>query len=104
MSTRQRKKSILKRFYMPLATGLVLTYFGYHAFHGDYGLMARAELDSQVSDLEGELKNLRTIRRQFEHRVSLLRPESLDPDMVDELARANLNLSHPNEITIMLNH
>jgi cell division protein FtsB len=31
----------------------------------------------------------------------LLRPESLDPDMLEERARVLLNLAHPNDIVIM---
>ena len=33
---------------------------------------------------------------------AMLRKAGLDPDMVDELARTNINLGHPHEITILL--
>jgi len=36
----------------------------------------------------------------LERKVSLLRPESLDPDMVEEQGRRLLNFSHPDDIHI----
>jgi hypothetical protein len=33
--------------------------------------------------------------------VALLRPESLDPDMLDERARAILNLAHQDDLIMM---
>jgi cell division protein FtsB len=34
--------------------------------------------------------------------VSLLKSESLDPDMLDERARAVLNYVHPKDVTVPL--
>lgn len=40
-------------------------------------------------------------RQELERRVALLRPESLDPDMIDERARASLNVVQPQELAIL---
>lgn len=101
MATRQRRRSIYRRLILPALTIAFLSYFAYHAFHGDYGLLARARLDHEAMQLSVELAALKSRSERLERRVALLRPESLDPDMIDEYARRNLNLAHPNEVTIL---
>jgi cell division protein FtsB len=44
----------------------------------------------------------RAERVELERKVSLLRPDNLDPDMLDERARAMLNYLHPRDLTLML--
>jgi cell division protein FtsB len=76
-------------------------YFGYHLQIGDHGLKARADLEGRKQVLEGELAGLQEVRQRLERDVSLLRPESLDPDMLDERARAILNLAHSDELIML---
>ncbi len=101
MATRQRRKTFFRRLVLPAVTTAFLGYFGYHAFHGDYGLFARAMLDHEAVELTTELSALLERRRLLEQRVALLRPESLDPDMIDEHARRSLNVVHANEVAIL---
>lgn len=101
MYTRQRKKSVLRRLVLPALAIAILGYFGFHALNGEYGLIARARLEDKAAKLEVELDELIGKREALERRVVLLRPESLDPDMIDERARASLNMTHPDEITIL---
>lgn len=91
----------MKRAVFPLASLALCGYFAYHAMQGDYGLLAWANLDRDKAELTRELEEIRAVRMGLEHRVSLLRPESLDPDMLDERARAAVNLAHPDDITIL---
>ena len=79
----------------------VMAYFGYHVIIGDHGLLSRWRLADEVAQMELKLDKLNQRREQLEHKVSLVRPESLDPDMLDERARIILNLAHPNDITIL---
>ncbi len=81
-----------------------LGYFAYHLFVGDHGLEARVRLESKVKILEGELGSLVAVRERIERDVALMRADKLDPDMLDERARAVLNFSHPNDIVIMNKH
>src|SRR5665809_7645 len=76
-------------------------YFAYHLHTGDHGLQARADLERRKEVLEGELAGLREIKTRIERDVALLRPESLDPDMLDERARAILNLAHPDDLVML---
>ncbi|MDP6804373.1 MAG: septum formation initiator family protein [Rhodospirillales bacterium] len=77
-------------------------YFTYHAIQGDRGLMAWARLSHDVETLRSEREGLARHRAALEHRVKLLHPESLDPDMLDERARVMLNFGYPNELVIFV--
>ena len=101
VATRHRKKSVLTRLILPTATLGILAYFGFHALNGQYGLVGRERYERQAAELQVVLDDLVMRRMKLEERVTLLRPESLDPDMIDERARASLNLLHPNEVAIL---
>ena len=91
----------LRRLVVPVCCCGAVGYFVFNAFIGDYGLTALHRLRAEAADLRGELEQKRAKRQEMELRVALMRPESLDPDMLDERARETLNLSHPNDITVM---
>jgi len=90
----------IKRAAVPVACAAIALYFAYHAVEGDFGLLALNQLKHEKAALEQKLADSQAERLALEHRVSLLRPESLDPDMLDERARETLNLANPNDITI----
>jgi cell division protein FtsB len=77
-------------------------YFAYHAIQGDRGLMAWARLSRDVEAGRAEHEDYARRRAVLEHRVKLLHPQSLDPDMLDERARVMLNFGYPNELVIFV--
>ena len=84
------------------AIGLTLSvYFGYHLVEGDRGLIAWVRLNQQIREAQAEAAQIHTEREAQDQRVSLLRTEHLDPDMLDEQARSALNLIGSNEIVIL---
>ena len=58
------------------------------------GKLLRAEAEN-VSRLKDE-------RAEWQHRVKLLQSNSIDPDTLDERARAVLNYLDPRDLTLML--
>lgn len=101
MATRQYRSSTSRRFVFPVVISAIVAYFGYHAFHGDYGIAGRAVLASRTAQLEAEFGRLEAERKELEVRVALLRAGSLDQDMLDEEARRQLSMVHPAEIVIL---
>ena len=99
MVTRRRLRTVINTLALYTLAALVIGYFGVNAFTGNHGLRARQDLDQQITELNTELKALRTERANWERRVSLLQPESIDADMLDERARALLNYVDPRELT-----
>jgi cell division protein FtsB len=80
----------------------LVCYFAYHLIVGDRGLLAWMELTQELRDARATLAALDVERATLERRVGLLQPGHLDPDMLDERARAALNLAGPNEVVIPL--
>ena len=100
-STRHRRRTLRQRLTVPaIAVGLV-AYFAFHALNGELGLVGKARIEPRYAELEKELAVVRGEREDLLRRVMLLRPESLDPDMIDERARASLNLVHSQELAIL---
>ena len=83
------------------AYGLAL-YFGYHAVVGSRGLLAWRQLNQDVAATERELAAVRAERQALEDKVRRLRPDSLDPDLIDELGRRHLSLAGPLDVIILL--
>ena len=81
---------------------LVIGYFGVNAYTGNHGLKARQDLDQQIAQLTVELAALKAERATWERRVALLRSDSLDPDMLDERARALLDYVDPRDLMLQL--
>ena len=104
MVTRRRLRTAINALALYTLAALVIGYFGVNAFTGNHGLRARQDLDQQIAALSTELKVLRTERANWERRVSLLQPESIDADMLDERARALLNYVDPRELTRQVTH
>jgi cell division protein FtsB len=84
-----------------VAYGLAL-YFGYHAVVGSRGLLAWRQLNEDIAATERELAAVRAERLALEDKVRRLRPDSLDPDLIDELARRHLSLAGPLDVIILL--
>ncbi|MBI5263208.1 MAG: septum formation initiator family protein [Bradyrhizobium sp.] len=103
MVTRARLKSILTGLALYTMAAAIVGYFSVNAYTGKYGLNARQELDQEIIALTAELARLKKERAQGEQRVSLLRSQSVDPDMLDERARYQLNYVHPHDLVRMNN-
>lgn len=84
-----------------LIVGALVLYFGYFAIYGNHGLVNWIRLQHEIALQQGELDRIRSERAALEHRVRLLRPESVDPDLLEEQARARLGLSEPGEVVIL---
>jgi cell division protein FtsB len=82
--------------------GIALTgYFAYHLVEGDRGLIAWLHLTREIRAENAELEAVRAQRQALDLKVSNLKPDHLDPDLLDERVRATLNLVAPGETVIM---
>ena len=82
--------------------GIALTgYFAYHLVEGERGFKAWLRLNRDIRTAAANLEIVRAQRAALELRVSNLRPEHVDPDLLDERIRATLNLVGPDDIVIM---
>jgi cell division protein FtsB len=102
MVTRKRLRSILTTLGLYVMAALLIGYFGVNAFSGNRGLKAKEDIDHQITSLSADLDRLQHERIQWERRVALLKPDKLDPDMLDEQARALLDYTDTRDLTFML--
>lgn len=93
-------KKLQPMLWSTLGACLVL-YFLYHTIQGEHGWLAAMRLEHKVKEAETTLDALEAERGALEHRVKLMRKDSLDIDLLDEKARATLNYTKPNEIVIL---
>jgi cell division protein FtsB len=101
MVTRRRLRSFLTALGLYLCAALLIGYFWVNAFTGNNGLNARQALDLQIARLVAERDTLKAERQQWERRVALIHGQHLDPDMLDERARALLDYVDPRDLTRM---
>ncbi len=102
MVTRRWLRSFLNTLALYTIAGLVIGYFGVNAYTGNHGIKAKQDLDQQIRQLSGEFDALKAERAVWERRVSLLKGESLDPDMLDERARELLNFADRRDLTLQI--
>lgn len=97
----QRAGKRARRVFWSVFCASILAYLLYHTVQGDRGWFAMLRLQREVGEAEKTLAGLKEESDTIEKRSDLLRPEHIDPDMLDEKARALLNFSRPNEIVIV---
>ena len=98
MVSRSRLKSVLTGLALYMMAAALVGYFGVNAYTGKYGLNARQELDQEIVALTSELARLKRERAEGEQRVSLLRSDRVDPDILDERARYQLDYANPHDL------
>lgn len=79
---------------------IMLVYFMYHLFQGERGLLSMLALKAQLRKDEATLKDKENKKAVLEQQVHLLRPDSLDLDMLEERARIVLHYAHPDEFVV----
>jgi len=99
-----RIKRSVARFFLamvlPAITAAVVGYFGSHGIWGERGVLALEEAQARLALKQQELDGLTQTRARLEHRIALMRQESPDPDLVEELARTQLMDGAPNQVAI----
>ena len=79
----------------------VVGYFLYHVAQGDRGLFAMLKLLRRLDVAQETLANLEKERSVWANRIQLIKPKTLNKDMLDEQARSQLGLAEPDEVVIM---
>lgn len=97
------KTEFTKRFQQvvgPIISITLLGYFVYHIIQGERGLLSWMRLKQKIEVMDQHLHKVQEEQSQLEQRVYLLRPDSLDRDMLEEQARKILNYARKDELII----
>ncbi len=84
----------------PLVFLALVGYFGWNATQGNRGLVAYAQRQELLAQAQADLAKAQAEHDGWERRVAGLRSNHLDPDTLDERARAMLNLASPTDIVV----
>jgi len=95
-------KKRLRQAIGPSVAACLFGYFVYHAIEGDRGIIAWLRISQQLAESKRSLATLAGERQEIEHRVALLSPASIDPDLLDERARLMLNVAEPDDRLVII--
>ncbi len=79
----------------------VLSYFGWHGFYGPRSFDHADEVKAIVKQQQEITAKLETEKKTLNARVALLRPQSIDPDMLDEQARKRLEFAKNSDFLVV---
>ena len=97
------KRSVRQRRYLTVAAiaSVLVGYFIYHMLHGERGVFALGRLNSETHEAEAMLGKVRQQREQLEQKVSRMRDDNLDRDLLDEQVRKQLDYSGTDEFVVL---
>jgi cell division protein FtsB len=85
----------------PLLGAALTSYFVYHTIEGDRGLRAWRDINQQLRVAKDQYTTVAVERDALEHKVDGLNPNHVDPDLLDQQIRAQLDLVSPGEVILM---
>ncbi|GHA11709.1 hypothetical protein GCM10007989_02530 [Devosia pacifica] len=90
--------------HLALTAGMIafLGYLGYSAVNGQFGTDSREDMVIDMATLEARSAALQAEIDSYRHRATLFDANRLDPDILDEGARAQLSMAHPDDLLVMV--
>jgi cell division protein FtsB len=102
MPTRLKRPPFWRHLALTAALLGVQGYLGYSAISGQFGIENRAQIIADIEVLDDKSSALQAEIDAYKHRVQLMNPKHLDPDLITERARALLNMAHVDDILVMV--
>jgi len=100
MVSRKRFHSFFTGLGLYVVAAVLIGYFAVNAYTGERGLLAQQGLDAEYADLGSQLEKLKVERDYWQKRVDALKSD-IDPDLLDERIRANLNYLDRRELMLI---
>ena len=96
-----KQRTLRQLIFFAVISGLIV-YVAADAIRGPHGLAANQLLSSRVAAMKKELAALQAQRARLERDAELLGPKAASqPALLDEQARAVLDLARPSDIVIV---
>ena len=100
----EKLTEILKKYYPYFFLPLILIYLIFNIFDGNNGLLAHTRLNSEIINLENEIKNIKNSNNLYEIKITSLLSQSENSDLVDEQIRNVLGYGKNNEFIIFFDN
>lgn len=95
------KRYILRRNMMAVIGICLSVYFSYHLIAGQRGYFRLTTLEKRIASVSGEHDALKQQRLALEKKVIMMRPGSIDRDLLEERARHVLGYRHADELILL---
>jgi len=102
MVIRRRIRAIVFPLLLYCVSGSIGGYFVWHALNGERGLKTKDEYEHKIALLEDDLHRLHAERTRWEHKIELLRGQTIDRDLLDEEARRLLGEAEKSDMVIFV--
>ena len=79
-------------------------YLLFNVFDGNNGLLSHTRLDTEIANLESEVKNIKNSNSLYQIKISSLQKHRSNPDLVDEQIRNVLGYGQNNEFIIFFDN
>lgn len=93
---------IWKPFLSVISTCAIL-YFFYHSVSGDHGILSLIKLNQEIEQTQEALQIAHAERISLEQKVSMMREDSLNVDLLDEQVRRVLGFVGKKETVYIIN-
>lgn len=93
-------KRRLRAIVLPAFFLAVTAYFVFNAVSGSRGIVAQRQSTTMLAQDQVTLSTTTARRDRWQARVDSLRHHSIAPDMLDQQARAVLNLANPDDLAV----
>jgi cell division protein FtsB len=100
MVVRTRIRAILYPILLYALSGVAASYFIWTAVNGERGLKTKADYKIQIAALRDQLRQLQADRALWEHRITLMRSEAIDRDLLEEQIRQKLDYTDPRDLVV----
>ena len=97
---RRRLSENLALLMIPAICIAVTGYFGYSGIFGERGILALENTQARLAVAKEDLAGIRSKREALQHRIALLDGKTIDPDLLEEVARGLLLESGPDEVAL----
>lgn len=95
--------SVLRENLVVLIGACLCIYFAYHTLQGDRSLFRYYAVSQKIETLEQKNEILQAEGAALEKKIVMMRPGSVDKDLLEERARSVLGYREKDEYTIMGN-
>jgi Septum formation initiator len=102
MPTRLKRPPFWRHLAVTAALFGFLGYLGYSALNGQFGIESREDILADIAALKARSGALQAQIDSYRHRATLFDARKLDPDILDERARALLSMAHADDIIVMI--
>lgn len=98
-----QKQHFLRRNLLIIIGICLSVYFSYHLIAGHRGYVSLMSFESQIEQAQAKQAQLIAEREAIEKKVIMMRPGSIDRDLLEERVRYVLGYTKPEEIILRQN-